>query len=360
VRKRLYLILDTLKVITLLSILISCAGIPSIKEQEDHAAGALQNEESSEVLISQEKLQIENKKNIFKAENGLELNVSEMEDIAFGFVHTGKFSPDGDVQLIIKKIDHGLSSLAFRTYFKTHSVDDIVVSPRSYAWSSSGKYVVIHNVDYYADDGSTGIIILNVQSGHYIEITSDQLINGKDLGKRDKLNIYNIVWLDSNRFSLIVSAGYLGESGHPGIDYNRKTNLGDNYGNKDDIILVANWVIEIVNDESKSLDPPKIEKSETLKLLLGKWQSMDDTRSYVLFTEKEIIYFYDSEVTSQETYILSNSCMDSEEVNEDNSSDSPQYIYMEIRDTCFYIIDLAPQYLALSHGGRGNTLTYVK
>ena len=354
-RKRFYFI-----IITSLSILISCAGTPSIIEQENHDTGAIQNEELTEVLISREQPQIDNKELIFRAENGLELDISEMEDIAFGFVHTGMYSPEGDVQLITKDLDHGLHSLAFRTNLKTHSVKDIFVSPKSYSWSSSGKYVVIHNIDYYADDGSTGIVVLNVQSGHYIEITRDQLINGVDLGKRDKLNIYNIVWLDSNRFSLIISAGYLGESGHPGINYNRKADLGENFGNKGDIILVANWEVEIVNDESTSLDPPKEEKSETLKLLLGKWQSMDDTNSYVMFTEKEIIYSYGLEVTGQETYVLSDSCMDTAVINEENSSDSPQYIYMETSDTCFYIIDLAQQYLALSFIGRGNTLTYVK
>lgn len=341
-RKRFYLIMLTLKLMTLLSILISCSGL------------------SSKVLFSLETSQIERKDFIFKKDNGLELHVSEMEDIAFGFVHTGTFSPEGDVQIIIEELDHGLYTLAFRTNLNTHKVDNISVSPKSYTWSSTGKYVVIHNVDYYADDGSTGILILNVQSGHYIEITSDQLINEKDLGKRNKLNIYNIVWLDSNRFSLIVSAGYLGESGHPGIDYNRKAALGEKFGNKDDIILVANWELEIVNDESKSLDPERVEKSETLKLLLGKWQSMDDTNSYVTFTEKEIIYTYKNEFISQEPYVLSDKCMGTTNENDLNSSDSSEYIYMESSDTCFYIIDLAPQYLSLSYVGRGNTLNYVK
>jgi len=151
VRKRFYLILVTLKVITLLSILISCAGTPSIIEQEDHATGALQNEEPSEVLISQEKPQIENKELIFKAENGLELDVSEMEDIAFGFVHTGMFSPEGDVQLITKDLDHGLYSLAFNTYFKTHSVDDIVVSPKSYTFQGNKSRVIFANISGRTD-----------------------------------------------------------------------------------------------------------------------------------------------------------------------------------------------------------------
>jgi len=283
-----------------------------------------------------------------------------MEDIAFGFVYNGTISPDGDVVIITEELDHGISKLAFRTYYTTHKVDEIYVSPLSYTWSPSGKYVVIRNIDFYAGDGSTGIIILNVQSGHYIEITREQIINGMELGKREKLNIYNIVWLDSERFSLIASAGYLGESGHPGINYNRKVELGDKLGNKDDIILVANWKVEIVNDESEPLDPKIIEKSESLKLLLGKWQSMDDTDSYILFTEEEIISSYGTEILSRKPYVLSDRCMSSENGDEVKSSNSEQYIFMQYSDRCFYIIDLAPQYIALSYVGRGNTLEYVK
>jgi hypothetical protein len=64
---------------------------------------------------------------------------------------------------------------------------------------------------------------------------------------RDKLNIYNIVWLDSTKFSLIASTGFLGESGHPDINYNRRQKLGENFWNKVDNILVANWKVEIIN-----------------------------------------------------------------------------------------------------------------
>ncbi|MGL1894206.1 MAG: hypothetical protein OCD02_21430 [Spirochaetaceae bacterium] len=185
---------------------------------------------------------------IFKNETGLELNVSQMEDIAFGFVHTGEFSPDYEVQIKAEEIEFNSFILTIKTQSKTYSIESLSVSPISFSWSSSGRYVVIHNIDYYAGEGSTGIVVLNVQTGHFIEINKDQIIGGREIGKRDKLNIYNIVWLDLDRFSLVASVGYLGESGHPGIDSNRKTYLGEFFGNKDDIVLVANWDIKILND----------------------------------------------------------------------------------------------------------------
>jgi len=54
----------------------------------------------------------------YAEDNGLELKVSEMEDIPFGFVHTGKYSPEGNVLIVTEEIDHGIKTLAFRTFKK--------------------------------------------------------------------------------------------------------------------------------------------------------------------------------------------------------------------------------------------------
>lgn len=339
-----------LLIFTSILIIVSCAGSPSMEE----SGNPVDDQPHEEDAVNDKELLV------FKNEAGLELEVSEMDEVAFGFVHKGKVSPDGDVWLITEEIDHGYQKLAFRTYFKTHMVDDISVSPESFSWSPTGKYVVIHNIDYYADAGSIGIVLLNVESGHFIEITSEQISSGIDLGKREKINIYNIVWLDENSFSMVASAGYLGESGHPGIDFNRKTILGDKFGKRDDFLLVASWKVEVVNDQSEKLDPEKPEISETLKLLLGKWQSMDDTSSYVTFTKDEIIYSYDNEIINRESYELSDSCNSSSADTGARSPGSESYIYIRNSDTCFYIIDLQPHHLSLSYVGRGNTLSYVK
>ncbi len=238
----------------------------------------------------------------YAAENGLELKISEMEDISFGFVHTGMYSPEGNVLIVTEEIDHGIHTLAFRTFAKTHTVENALVSPENFFWSASEKYVVIHNIDFYANEGSTGITILNVQSGQYIEIEKDQIINGQNLGNRNKLAIYHIVWLSSTKFSLIASAGYLGYSGHPGIEYNRRVALGDNFNNKDDIVLVANWEVEIINDNSEPIVSIAVEKCEISDIIIGEWQDRDDMNSYLTFSEKEMIFTSDGVITEWEEY----------------------------------------------------------
>lgn len=270
-------------------------------------------------------------------ENGLKLQISDMEDIAFGFVHTGNFSPDYHVRIKTEEVDPGAYRLVAITGAKTVAIENISGSPQNLTWSSSGKYVVFNNVDVYAGDGSTGITLLNVQSGKYIEIGRDQFINGKDLGQREKLDIYNIVWLDSNRFSLVASAGYLGESGHPGINYNRMIELGDNFGNRDDIVLVANWVVEIVNDDSKIPDEP-VEEREFTNNLMGYWQNDNDTNNYINFTENEIIYSNKGMADEIHVYVLSDDSMFPEFIDTGNTPELDHYIYTESNGIFWYVI----------------------
>lgn len=240
-------------IITTLIFSVSSAGFSQDGPSEDSPLQAAPAVNLSDAGLPQ-------KEAIFIEENGLKFRISDMEDIAFGYVHTAKFSPDSDVLIVTEETGVGAYRLA-TPYLNSHSIENISGSPQDFTWSSSGQYVVFHNVDVYAGAGSTGLMLLNVQSGKYIEISKDQFINGKDLGQREKLNIYSIVWLDSNSFSLIASAGYLGESGHPGINYNRMNELGDNLGNRDDNILVANWKVEIINDDS--IIPDEISENDS-------------------------------------------------------------------------------------------------
>lgn len=304
-------------------------------------------EESFKTDIPEKKLPFTRNVLSFKEENGLELKASYMEDVSFGFVHTGLYSPEGNVVIVTEDIDHGIQTLAFRTFTETHTVENIFVSPKNFFWSASEKYVVIHNIDFYANEGSTGITVLNVQSGQYIEISKDQIINGQNLGKRDKLNIYNIVWLSSTKFSLIASAGYLGYSGHPGIEYNRRVALGDKFNNKDDIVLVANWQVEIVNDNSEPVVPITVEKSEILNILIGKWQDSNDKDSYLTFSKKEMIFTNDGVITEQEEY---------------GFSDIYNNIYLESDDTYWdlTLTYLDQYYLTLYNPYRGLQLEFVR
>lgn len=52
------------------------------------------------------------------------------------------------------------------------------------------------------------------------------------------LSIKNVVWLNDQSFFVEAYVNYLGYSGHPGIDNNLKTKLGDNFANTDDIITL--------------------------------------------------------------------------------------------------------------------------
>lgn len=333
--------------ITILFLSVSCAGNNNIHVKEITEIEVEPIEDSPKSEIPEKELPIEKNYLKFKEENGLELKVSYMEDVSFGYIHTGLYSPEGHVVIETEEIEHGIQTLAFRTFGKTHTVENIFVSPINFFWSATEKYVVIHNIDFYANEGSTGITVLNVQSGQYIEISKNQIINEQDLGNRDKLNIYNIVWLSSTKFTLIASSGYLGYSGHPGIDFNRWVALGDKFNNKDDIVLVANWEVEIVNDKSEPIVPIKIEESEIPNILIGKWQDSNDKDSYLTFSKEEMIFTYDGVITEREEY---------------GFSDLYKNIYLESDDTYWDItLTYLDQYkLTLYNPYRGLQFEFVR
>lgn len=333
--------------ITILFLSVSCAGNKNLHDKEITNIEVEPIEDFPRSEIPEKELPIEKSHLNFKKENGLELKVSNMEDISFGYLHTGLYSPEGHVVLENEEIDHGIQTLALRTFGEILTFENLFVSPKNFFWSASEKYVVIHNIDLYANEGSTGITVINVQSGQFIEIGKDQIINEQDLGNRDKLNIYNIVWLSDTKFSLIASAGYLGYSGHPGINYNRWAALGDKFNNKDDIVLVANWEVEIVNDKSEPIVPISIEESEIENILIGKWQDSNDKDRTLTFSKEEMIFTTNGVITEREEY---------------GFSDLYKNIYLESDDTYWDItLTYLDQYnLTLYNNYRGLQLEFVR
>ncbi|MFT6138456.1 MAG: hypothetical protein ACJA0U_001234 [Salibacteraceae bacterium] len=155
-----------------------------------------------------------------------------------GFVYSGNKSPDGAVELESELID----PTSFEVIIKSASINKKVLgvdlSPIKNYWSENSEYVILNNADTYAVAGTYSLLLLNVASAAYVSITADQLVEAVDVGDREMLYIKNIVWLNDKSFFVEAYVGYLGYSGHPGIDNNRKTKLGDKFANTDDIITL--------------------------------------------------------------------------------------------------------------------------
>ncbi|MCU0439913.1 MAG: hypothetical protein MUC49_18670 [Raineya sp.] len=117
-----------------------------------------------------------------------------------------------------------------------------------------------------------------------------------------------------------------------------------------------------------STSTPKTEEKttkSTLDLLQGKWQSIDDSRSFVVFENNLRKDIYDGEKSIEdEVFVLSDECQNplDKKVNKEKKlpKEKDKYISCAKSDMCWYILELDDKTLSLSYMSRGNTLTYKK
>ena len=105
-------------------------------------------------------------------------------------------------------------------------------------WSNDSRYVAFGDDDIYAGSGNQGFLIVDVRQKTFIAIESVKMGAEQEHGKRDMFKLSGICWLppgDRVMFSLLVD--FMGSSGHPGIDEERKDRLGDNFGKSDPLEL---------------------------------------------------------------------------------------------------------------------------
>ena len=101
--------------------------------------------------------------------------------------------------------------------------------------------------------------------------------------------------------------------------------------------------------------------NQTLELLQGTWQHIDDSSNYLVFegnlrkeTANGITEWDDEEFT------LSDACLNKSEIENGLAKEESQYMSCKNSDLCWYIIKLDEDTLKLSYVGRGNTLTYMR
>jgi len=97
------------------------------------------------------------------------------------------------------------------------------------------------------------------------------------------------------------------------------------------------------------------------KLLLGKWQSVDDKTNYIVFENNLRKEIADGiEKWNSESYVLSNKCLNESDRENGLEPENNKYISCKESDMCWYIVNISKEYLTVSYLGRGNTLKFKK
>lgn len=155
-----------------------------------------------------------------------------------GFVHKQDDSPDGQTSVSIRGQDPTSSVLLVRRGEDEAFVEKLFFQAEEVFWSKDSKRVAFGDDDFYAGSGNQGFLIVDVEQKTFVKIETNKLIPEKQHGQRDMFKLSGICWHPaSDRVMFSLSVDFMGSSGHPGIDEERKDRLGDNFGKKDPVDL---------------------------------------------------------------------------------------------------------------------------
>ena len=130
----------------------------------------------------------------------------------------------------------------------------------------------------------------------------------------------------------------------------------------------VNTVKDSVKESVTTLNTLPVEKSavssnptETMKLLQGTWQHVEDPTNYLVFENnlrKEIAG--DMSEWDSEAFILSDKCLNESDKGAVATTEKGYYISCVQSDLCWFVEEVNKDNLVLSYMGRGNFLTYKR
>ena len=153
------------------------------------------------------------------------------------YVHSGLVSPDKKVTLEFVSEDP-VSDHLFITHKGQKAIEAKDLYSTSYVfWSKDSSKIALVNTDNYAGGGDDYFIVIDVKTLDEVKIDLQDFVKDIEVGNREMFDCSPPGWQDNNKLVFGVRINYLGDSGHPGIDSNRESKLGEKFGVNDPIYL---------------------------------------------------------------------------------------------------------------------------
>ncbi len=154
------------------------------------------------------------------------------------FVRQQEDSPDGNVSVSIRGQDPTSSVLLVRRGEDETFVEGLYFQADKVYWSQDSRRVAFGDNDFYTRAGNQGFIVVDLEEMSYTKLGTIKLGKHKEHGKRDRFGLSGVCWLPpGDRVMFSLSVDFMGGSGHPGIDGERKDRLGDDFGKSDPVEL---------------------------------------------------------------------------------------------------------------------------
>lgn len=211
------------------------------------------------------------------------------------------------------------------------------VPPFSLNYSEGG--LLVSGLDWY----STEVKVMSTDDNYTLTI--------KGLSEEGEFDTEIIILLDEDE-NLIVSVDG-GETGSKLVKCNPIFNEVSDDFEVDGVDMELD-VEELDKDNSLTIDPFPIE------LLQGKWQSVDDESSFMIIEGDRMKSFYGGidEELGNEIIIISDTCMNELDSENDLPKEKNRYMSQLDMDMCWYIDNLDANNLSLIYMARGNYHTY--
>lgn len=111
------------------------------------------------------------------------------------------------------------------------------------AWSPDSKLFAFADYDALYYGGEQYLYVVEVYEGENFHVSLHKLIEGKELGNRDKLTVHNLSWLpESNAILFDLEANFLGSAGDDMMDRHRIEELGEDF-ERDDPVRAGNFIV---------------------------------------------------------------------------------------------------------------------
>lgn len=154
------------------------------------------------------------------------------------FVHPQEDSPDGSVNVSIRGQDPTSSVLLVRRGDEEEFIKDLYFQAENFYWSEDSRRAAFGDDDFYTRAGNQGFIVVDVEKMTFAKLGTIKLNKRKECGKRDMFKLSGVCWLPpGDRVMFSLSVDFMGGSGHPGIDAERKERLGGDFGKSDPVDL---------------------------------------------------------------------------------------------------------------------------
>lgn len=150
----------------------------------------------------------------------------------------GLQAPDGKTSVSFAFLDPTSDGLVIHSGDRHKQVEGLFFKTRQVFWSPDSSRIAFGDEDLLSKSGNQRVLIVDLSALQVSKVETTKLGKKKKRGLRDAFAVSGMCWMpDADQLRFKLSVDYVGPSGNPDIDGERRDRLGDKFGKHDPIVL---------------------------------------------------------------------------------------------------------------------------